>query len=170
MVSYMMPPSHLRPVNENFPVVSYMTSPGRLSLEIYFQILSLNLNDEKCVSNILRLDITPAFFKNWWYFLLYRMTNETEPEVQNSGSGGVYTHQPPVNGTNSFANDEPKGRVSISQSAIEADDEKQKRKTSILSSKSVPGNVDNTNNCYVNPTFQSCSTGISICHPLKDPH
>lgn len=61
-----MPPSHLRPVNENFPVVSYnMTSPGRLSLEIYFQILSLNLNDEKCVSNILRLDITPAFFKNW---------------------------------------------------------------------------------------------------------
>lgn len=93
------------------------------------------------------------------------MTNETESEVQNSENAGVHIpHQQSVNGVNSHTNDEPRGRVSISQSAIEADNEKQKRKTSILSSRSI----DNANNCYINPTFQSCSTGTSIFQPFAE--
>lgn len=97
------------------------------------------------------------------------MTNEIESEVQNSQNTAAHIpHQQCENGTNSCTNDEPKRKVSMSQSAIDADNEKQKRKSSSFSTRSVHSNTDNTNNCYVNPTFQSCSTGTSISEPFVE--
>lgn len=98
------------------------------------------------------------------------MTNEIESEVQNSQNTAAHIpHQQCENGTNSCTNDEPKRKVSMSQSTIDADNEKQKRKSSSsFSTRSVHSSTDNTNNCYVNPTFQSCSTGTSISEPFVE--
>lgn len=84
------------------------------------------------------------------------MTNETElPSSEDVNRINNSTS----NSTSSNSNEEPKRRVSISQAAIQADKERQKRNNSIISSRSNITNGDSGNNCYVNPTFQHCPSG-----------
>lgn len=90
--------------------------------------------------------------------MFYRMTNETQsPMVEDPNR--ITTFQQNLSVTSAYVNDEPKRRVSISQAAIQADIEKQKRKNSCISFKSVHSNGESNSNCYINPAFQHSSLG-----------
>lgn len=73
------------------------------------------------------------------------------------GHGGNFLQNPAS--SHSTPNEDVKRKVSISQAAIQADMEKQKRNNSLISSKSNATISEASNNCYVNPTFQHCPSG-----------
>lgn len=81
------------------------------------------------------------------------MTNETELSSSDDvvRVGNFTTH--------TVTSEEPRHRVSISHDAIQADNERQKRNNSLISSRSNVANGDGASNCYTNPTFQHCPSG-----------
>lgn len=95
------------------------------------------------------------------------MTSETEDRgSENNDTFPSKLNNVGING-HTRNSDETKRRVSISQDAIQADNDKKSRKVSSISSRSntsIKSNAstDNASNGYVNPAFQNYPPGMRI--------